>query len=94
VEVVGEAANGIEGLKLIRKLRPDVITLDIQMPEMGGIEVLKTIKAEGLDCAVIILSAMPERTYREQCLALEADYVFDKTSELKKVIEALLALSR
>jgi len=89
---VGEAENGVKGLKLIRKLRPDVITLDIQMPEMGGIEVLRTIKAERLDCAVIILSAMPELTYREQCLALGADHVFDKTSEFKKVIEVLLAL--
>ena len=89
---MGEAENGVKGLKLIRKLRPDVITLDIQMPKMGGIEVLKTIKAEGLACVVIVLSAMPEQTYREQCLALGADHVFDKTSEFKKVIEVLQAM--
>jgi DNA-binding NarL/FixJ family response regulator len=89
VEVVGEAENGIEGLALIRKLRPNVVTLDIQMPEMGGIEVLKTIKDEGLKCVVIVLSAMADQTYREQCLALGADYVFDKTSEFKQVIEVL-----
>ena len=87
VDIVGEAENGIEGLKLVKKLRPDVITLDIQMPEMGGIEVLRTLKSEGANYVVIVLSALADQTYREQCRLLGADHVFDKTLDLRKLVE-------
>jgi len=62
VEVVGEAANGIEGLKLIRKLRPDVITLDIQMPEVDGFELLDAL--EGAVPAVIFVTAYDKYALR------------------------------
>ena len=90
--IAGEAANGVEGLQIVAAAEAEVVLVDIHMPEMSGIEVLKTINAEGLKCVVIVLSAMADQTYREQCLALGASYVFDKTSEFKKVIEVLLAL--
>jgi DNA-binding NarL/FixJ family response regulator len=93
VEVVGVAENGMEGLELLRKLRPDVATLDLHMPEMGGIELLNAIKAEGLSCLVIVLSGAVDESYRIECLALGADYVFNKTTEFNKFIEILRAAS-
>ena len=57
VEVVGKAGNGKTALIRIKDLQPDIITLDIEMPEMNGIEVLEVIKREKIDVGVIVLSA-------------------------------------
>ncbi len=57
MEVVGKAGNGKIALMRIKDLQPDFITLDIEMPEMNGIEVLEVIKREKIDVGVIVLSA-------------------------------------
>ena len=57
VEVVGAAANGRLALARIETLRPDLVTLDIEMPEMNGIEVLEAMRSAGLHACVIVLSA-------------------------------------
>ena len=57
VEVVSKAGNGKMALMRMKDLQPDIITLDIEMPEMNGIEVLEVIKREKIDVGVIILSA-------------------------------------
>ena len=58
VEVVGKAGNGKMALMRIKELQPDIITLDIEMPEMNGIEVLEVIKREKIEVGVIVLSAL------------------------------------
>jgi two-component system, chemotaxis family, protein-glutamate methylesterase/glutaminase len=58
VEVVGSAPNGKLGLEKAVLLKPDFITLDIEMPEMSGLEVLEAIKQRGLDCGVVVVSAL------------------------------------
>ena len=58
LEIVGEAANGAIGVEMYKKLRPDVVTMDITMPEMSGIEALKAIKAFDPQAKVIMVSAM------------------------------------
>jgi two-component system chemotaxis response regulator CheB len=58
VEVVGTAANGKIALSRLRALKPDLMTLDVEMPEMNGIEVLEQMRAENLDTGVIVLSAL------------------------------------
>ncbi len=59
-EVVGEASNGRDGLELAQNLQPDMILLDLNMKEMNGIEVLKAIKASGLDSRVVMLTVSDE----------------------------------
>ena len=58
VEIVGSASNGKIALQKLEELKPDIITLDIEMPVMNGIEVLESIKKEHLDVGVIVLSAV------------------------------------
>jgi len=89
VEVVGVAETGSEGLELFRKLRPQVVTLDIQMPEMNGIELIKVIKAEDSSCILIVLSGAVDETYRKACLAVGADYVFNKAGDFPKLLSVL-----
>ena len=57
-EVVGEAENGLVGINKYKELNPDVVTMDITMPEMGGIEALKAIKQYDPMAKVVMLSAM------------------------------------
>lgn len=70
--VVTQAGNGLEALEACRRERPAVMFLDLNMPEMGGFEVLETVRAEGLECLVIVVSADVQPRAREQALALGA----------------------
>jgi DNA-binding NarL/FixJ family response regulator len=92
VSVVGEAENGVEALQLIREKKPDLAILDIRMPEMNGIEVLKKIREMGLGTKVCILTNYPYKQYREKCISAGAEYFFDKNQsidELKEVVSIL-----
>jgi YesN/AraC family two-component response regulator len=89
LEVVGTAGDGVEALEAIRNLKPDVVSLDIRMPGMSGIEVLQVIRRDRLTCTPIILSGMADEFFRRKCIALGARYVFDKGAELEKFLRAL-----
>ncbi|WP_071459546.1 response regulator [Bacillus massilinigeriensis] len=57
-EVVGEAENGKIAVELFRELKPDIVTMDITMPEMCGLEAVKAIRGEHPDAKIIMCSAM------------------------------------
>ena len=71
VEVVGTAANGKLALARMAALRPDMVTLDIEMPEMNGIEVLEAMGPAGLNAGVIMLSSLTVRGGEMTVRALE-----------------------
>ncbi|TFV48128.1 response regulator [Blastococcus sp. TF02A_35] len=56
-EVVGTAANGAEALAEVARLRPDLVLLDIYLPDMTGLEVLRRLRAEGSTADVVVISA-------------------------------------
>src|SRR6266481_7906639 len=68
LEVVGTAGDGVEALEAIRNLKPDVVSLDIRMPRMSGIEVLRAIRRDRLRCTLIVLSAMADEFFRKKCI--------------------------
>ncbi len=61
VEIVGTAANGRIALSRIKSLKPDMLTLDLEMPEMNGLELLEAIKNEGIVVGVVLLSCLTVR---------------------------------
>jgi NarL family two-component system response regulator LiaR len=60
MELVGEAADGVEALSKVRALRPDVMVLDLVMPRMGGIEAISEIKKEMPDARILVLTSFAE----------------------------------
>ena len=90
VEIAGVAITGSEALQMARSLKPDIVTLDVRMPEMSGIQVLEALQKERLNPVVIMLTGMTETEYQRKCLELGAKYFFHKTTEFEKVIEILL----
>jgi two-component system chemotaxis response regulator CheY len=81
-EIVAEATNGIEGLAMFRQHDPDLVTLDIVMPELDGVETLRQLRSEAPDARVVMVSAVDQRAKLRECIALGAlDFVvkpFDK----------------
>jgi DNA-binding NarL/FixJ family response regulator len=57
IEVVGEARDGREAIEQIKRSRPDVVLMDLNMPQMGGLAATRAISAEGLDVKVVVLTA-------------------------------------
>jgi DNA-binding NarL/FixJ family response regulator len=72
IKIIGEALNGKELLKLLEKIKPDIILLDIMMPELDGIEVLKIAKRQFDDIKIIVLSQFGERGLIKKCIELGA----------------------
>ena len=89
VEVAGLAEDGERGLELFAKLKPDVVLLDLELPGMGGIEVLKRIRQQGSSCVVIVMTSYAFAPLRERCLSLGADYFLDKAAEFLVAIRLL-----
>ena len=85
VTIVGEADNGRTAMEMIRKLDPDLVILDLHMPEIGGMEVLKKIKDDKMKTKVCILTNYAYPQYRTKCLALGADYFLSKSDDFEKI---------
>ncbi len=67
--VVGEATDGMAGLEMVAKLKPDVICLDIQMPKINGLNVLKMVKEKLPRTAVLMITGQSERSIVQEALA-------------------------
>lgn len=88
-EVVGEAGDGKEACKMYGELSPDVVTMDIVMPEVSGIEALKQIRSSDPNAKVVMISAIDQREPLMEALKLgAADYVV-KPFEKERVEEAM-----
>lgn len=83
--VIYEAENGLEALQLIKDKKPDLAILDIRMPEMNGIEVLKKIRELKMKTKVCILTNYPYPQYKKRCLEAGADYFLSKTEEFEDI---------
>ncbi len=95
IELVGEFQNGRSGLDGIRKLEPDVVLLDVEMPEMNGIEVLKAIKQDYQEIGVIMVSGADQRQADNTVKALQLGAIdfIPKPAE-KSLIENVAVLKR
>ena len=91
-EVVGNARDGRTALRLAKQLLPDVVVLDISMPEMNGIEVATALLAERPECRVLVLTVHDDRAYLRQLVEAGVSGYLLKRSASDELIRALHAV--
>ena len=87
--VVGEAENGVVAIQKYTELKPDLVTLDITMPEMDGIQALKKIKAIDANASVVMCSAMGQQAMVIESIQSGARDFIVKPFQPDRVIEAV-----
>ncbi|MBI2882442.1 MAG: response regulator transcription factor [Candidatus Methylomirabilis oxyfera] len=92
IELIGQAEDAPRAVEAIRRLKPDLVILDLQMPGGGGIRVLREIKQDTPAPIVLILTNYPYPQYRTQCQKAGADFFFDKSMDFDRVPELLQQL--
>lgn len=92
IQVLAEASDGAEALRLMRELQPDVAVLDIQMPAPNGIEVTRQARAEHLPIGILILTAYEDPPYIKAVLQAGANGYVLKNVDAEDLIEAVRAV--
>jgi two-component system chemotaxis response regulator CheY len=88
-EVVGEAADGMEGIERYKNLKPDIVFMDISMPKMTGLEALKNIRNIDPKAVIIMLSAMGQEKIIREAVSYGAKYFIVKPYKEDYVIKTL-----
>lgn len=94
IEVVGEACDGIEALRSVEELKPDVLLLDIEMPNMNGIEVARRLQDANIKVRILILSAYDDREYIRALLDIGVAGYLVKGESFGKIVEAVRGVSQ
>ena len=92
MELIGEASNGREGLDLFRKFRPDVTLMDLQMPEMNGIDAIGAIRGEFPEARIIVLTTHPGDVQVSRALKAGARAYLMKGELRKELLETIRAV--
>jgi two-component system chemotaxis response regulator CheY len=87
--VAGEAVDGMEALEMFETLKPDLVTLDIVMPKMRGIEVLERIMAAKPESKVIMASSVSDARTVMHCLKMGAKQYIVKPYDESKIMDAV-----
>lgn len=89
IEVVGEAADGVEAVEAIARLRPDVVLLDVRMPRMDGLAVLERLHESGDDTAALMLTTFDDDETLLRALRLGASGHLLKDTSLERLADAI-----
>jgi DNA-binding NarL/FixJ family response regulator len=92
IELVGMAANGLEAIDLVAKLKPDVVLMDLSMPEMDGVEATKRIVAEYPGVRVLVLTSFSDQSRIMEALRAGAEGYLLKHSEPDEIANAVRAV--
>jgi NarL family two-component system response regulator LiaR len=94
IEVVGEAGNGLEGLRLAREYEPDVVLMDLVMDGMDGIETTRRLLEEQPECKVIVLTSFLDDEKMYPVIEAGAFSYLLKTSRASEIADAIRAAAR
>ena len=89
LEIVGRASNGLEAIERSETLRPDVVLMDLAMPEMGGLQATRLIKTQDAPPFVVIASHFDDAEHREHAMRAGADDFVSKLSYIQEVLPIL-----
>jgi DNA-binding NarL/FixJ family response regulator len=90
IEIIGEARNGLESVRLAESLQPDVILMDLEMPVMDGYEATRQIKARRPESRVIALTVHDYESAREKTRQSGVDAFLVKGAPVKTIVQTIL----
>lgn len=93
LEIIGEARDGRSALRQALSLKPDVVVLDISMPEMNGMEVARSLLAEQPECRILVLTVQEDRATLRQLLDLGVAGYLVKRSAADELLRAIHAVA-
>jgi DNA-binding NarL/FixJ family response regulator len=93
-KILGEASNGLEAVEKVRELAPDVVLMDLRMPELDGVEAMTRIKAENSDVKFIILTTFSDDEYIFRGIAAGARAYLLKDAPREELFKAIRAVSK
>ncbi len=88
-EIVGEAESGLQAVQKYRELKPDLVTMDIVMPDMGGIEAVREICKQDPDAKILMCSAMGQQALVVEAIQAGAKDFVVKPFQPSRVLEAV-----
>jgi len=88
-EIVGETSNGIEAIKLFKTLSPDIILLDIMLPQLNGLETLRILRSHDKNVIIIMISAIDSFDKAKECMKAGANHYILKPFEKDKVVDTI-----
>ena len=91
-EVIGEACNGVEAIDKYMALKPDIVTMDITMPEMDGVDALTEIKRQDPTAKVVMISALGQESWVRRAIMLGAKGFVVKPYKEEYVLDTLKKL--
>ncbi|MFD0961150.1 response regulator [Paenibacillus chungangensis] len=94
IEVVGEASNGVDGIRMAQLYKPDVVLMDLVMEGMDGVETTEKLLAQHPDCKVIVLTSFIDDSKLYPVIEAGAFSYLLKTSRAHEIAEAIRAASR
>jgi DNA-binding NarL/FixJ family response regulator len=94
IEVVGEASNAEDGLRLVRKLKPDVALIDVHMPGMSGIELTERVQRSGLPTHIVILTVVQDAKFPRRLLQSGALGYLTKGCPAGELLTAVRAVAQ
>ena len=94
LELIGEATGGLEAIEKVDQFSPDVLVLDISMPDKDGIEVIRTLKEEGKTCAILVLTVHEDDALLREAVRLGAGGYILKHAAESELISAIRSVFR
>jgi DNA-binding NarL/FixJ family response regulator len=94
IEVVGEAANGETACAMVAQLRPDVLLLDVRLPDLSGIEVARRVRAAFPKVALVVLTGYDDAGYRRELLRIGVSGYLSKSASASEVADAIRAAAK
>lgn len=94
LQVVGEAGTGLEAIQLVEQLRPDVVFMDLEMPELDGLEATRRIKSRHPNTNIVMFTIYDDPKNRERAANAGVDAFFKKGAPLVQVLTAIRRLAK
>ena len=92
--VIGEAGTGVAGIHLVRQLKPDVLLLDVELPDMKGYQVARELRMSHSSVCILMLSACDDDHFIKEMLRMGADACLSKGESPEKIRQTVYRVSK